>query len=144
MHWSELVEDGIVRIRCDHNPHAYVAQSALIPGEEGLFADRCFKSGDTVAVFTGKTVPFDAKIVSRYVIDLVQRSGKVRLDCEHTGAPYAHKINDARGTGRRTNCKILKSGRVVCSKTVQRGAEFLTSYGPAYWRLHGDGAQGAT
>ena len=142
MQWSEKFEGGITRVRCDGEPHAYIATSTLISGEEGLFADRTFRPGDTVSVFKGTALPSDTKVISRYVVEVVRRR-KVLLDCESSGAPYAHKINDSRNTGIRSNCRILQSGRLICTRLTQPGAEFLTSYGPAYWRLHGAAAQGA-
>ena len=104
MHWSELVEDGIIRIRCDHKPHAYVAQSALIAGEEGLFADRCFKSGDTVAVSPAKQCHSMLKLFRATL--LIWQRGESQLDCEHSGAPYAHKIGRARGRGGEQTAKF--------------------------------------
>jgi hypothetical protein len=132
--WAERVDvaAGRKHVLCNGRAHTYVANSDVIDGQQGLFADRDFKKGELIAVFDGRVV--DAA-TSAYCIQVVRPNvGKVILDCENGGLPYAHKANANINTGRPKNCKITQYGSLVACRAVPKDTEFLTAYGPGYWR----------
>lgn len=120
----------------DGAPYVAVAPSETIriPGEKGLFAMRRFRCGDTIGFYTGKTVPHGT--TGPYVFRMRSShigGGTVYIDGRRQGPPFVNMINDARGTASSNNARLAQSGRVVATRTIDRGQEILMSYGASYW-----------
>ena len=59
------------------------------------------------------------------------RAGFAVLDGSTGGPPFLQFVNDARGTGKRANCRITANGNVVTTRRVATGQELLAAYGSA-------------
>ena len=129
-------KDGRVNVTADGNAWVYVDQSSVLDdGELGLFAARTFKPKTTLGMYTGDVVTDG--LSSPYCAYICTRGGfQGIVDGRDAGPPYLQRINDARGTNQRKNCRMLQSGRIVTLKTIQPGQELFMSYGRGYWRLY--------
>ena len=152
-------------------PSAFLAEAGL--NEDGLYAMRNFRGkrsrgvtdteGDRIGSYSGEILagPFadpDSPEADREGAEAAQRGkdallwvkrtgGWFLVDGSQGGAPFLHKMNDARGP--RNNVRFLPSGAALATKRVPAAdltaaraishlapAELLVGYGPSFWRLH--------
>ena len=110
---------------------------------KGLFAVGDYAAGKSVIDYTGDLVPGggDDYGGSDYVFEL---NRQVAIDAARTNTAPGRMVNDARGTNKVSNCKFVvnhrcKTVRLVTTKPVSNGEEFLVSYGTLYWKLKNKG-----
>jgi hypothetical protein len=128
--WNHLLSVNGLRIK----------NSTILRAGRGLFAARDFPRGTEVTMYTGDNVPGNADNYdgSEYVFELSLRSA---IDAARTNTAPGRMINDATGSGKKTNnCTWLvnrrnKTVRLTATRLVKKGEEFFVSYGPNYWPL---------
>lgn len=120
-----------------------IKMSTIPNAGNGLFAARDFRAGEEVCKYTGD-ISHDPEVDhggSRYVT-CVNPSCVTTIDAARTNTHYGRFINAPRGTRRRTNCRWVNNQagqtvRIVTTKPVKKGDEFLIGYGVHYWeRVH--------
>ena len=114
-------------------------KASQLPGAgKGLYAARDFHRDEVVARYTGDLVPTaspDNFGSSAYVLEL---SEAVSIDAARTNAAEGRMINDARGSGRRSNSRFScnqrnKTAVVRATRAIKKGEEIFVAYGREYW-----------
>mgnify|MGYP000269914698 CR=1 FL=1 len=124
--WVHLAQLRGVRIKASTSPAAGKA----------LYAARDFKKGDVVARYTGDLVPTHGDHGgSAYVLEL---SEVASIDAARTDTAEGRMVNDARGSGRRNNCRFscnqaAKTAVLRATRGVRKGEELFVAYGRAFW-----------
>lgn len=149
-------------------PWVIVARSAIMAraGREGLglYAARTLDRDAYVGKYDGRVVKnfpsreaamesVEAKrLLARGHDKMITRksargSGVELVDGEDAGAPFLHRINDFRGSGRRENARLTEGGWIQITKShiprfdLNRGvdanlsSELCFDYDNEYWRL---------
>ena len=117
-----------------------VKQSVLNPpaGKTLFAAGKDFPTDTLVSKYTGD-ISMDPDVDhggSKYVVGL---SRDVTVDAARTNTAAGRMINDPKGTGLRPNTRFVIDNRnrtvkILTTRPVADGQEFLLSYGPSYWR----------
>jgi hypothetical protein len=100
----------------------------------GLFAEKDFRRGETIALYTGDWMDEDKG--GPYAL---QVSRERVIDAARTNAAPGRWANDPKGSGRRPNGLFAynprtRMARIKASRTVKKGEEVLVSYGRQYWK----------
>ena len=124
--WTHLKKEEGLRIK----------QSKVAEAGKGLFAEKEFKKGETIALYTGDWVAVDDEAGGAYAL---QVSKTKIIDAARTNAGPGRWANDPRGTGRRANAELRysaknKVGSVAAKQKIKKGDEVLVSYGRQYWK----------
>ena len=124
--WTHLKKEEGLRIK----------QSKVAEAGKGLFAEKEFKKGETIALYTGDWVAAEDGAGGAYAL---QVSKTKIIDAARTNAGPGRWANDPRGTGRRANAELRysaknKVGSVAAKQKIKKGDEVLVSYGRQYWK----------
>lgn len=128
----------------------YVAPSKALAehglgDQKGLYAGKRFSKNECIGRFHGSVVARiqSAKeandIVHESTMLVVMRAGTrepgfLVVDCADMKSPLLQFANDARGTGRRNNCRLTSHGRVIATRSIRPDEELLFAYGKTYWK----------
>lgn len=102
----------------------------------GLFAERDFEPGETIAKYTGDWLYNEDEVWGgNYVLKYNQAKS---IDAARTNTGTGRWINDARGSGKRPNARFSYDRRremalIKATKCIREGEEIYLSYGPNYW-----------
>ena len=119
----------------DGNEYVSVANSEVLPGELGVFADVDLPKGMFLGQYEGRLRTYaqwhaeTEHAWNGYGLDL--GNGKI-IDGSPPYGNWASRINAALGTGKAANVSI-SGGRVRTLKKIPAGAELLTTYGRTFW-----------
>ena len=130
--WTHLRAKQALRIK----------QSQIANAGKGLYAAKTFSKGEEVAKYTGDRIATD--MVDKRSMYVLELSRKVCLDAARTNTAPGRMLNDSRGTGKCPNCAFVidtrnKTARILTTKRVMEGDEFLVSYGAQYAGKNGIG-----
>lgn len=109
---------------------------------KGLFAARNYKEGEIVARYTGDLIPITDLVQgenhSHYQLLLSEVGQGAIIDAARTNAAEGRMVNDARGSGKRNNCRFScdqrkKTATVKAIKNIKKGEELFVNYGSDYW-----------
>jgi hypothetical protein len=141
---------------CDRYPYCWVhlkkidglvVKTSTIAGAgKGLFADKRFRPGETVATYSARRVEATSS-GGAYTLDIGPNR---HLNSDSKQNFVGRYVNDPRGTTKRANARFShsanvqqKKGRatqpVKATKVIRKGDEVLVSYGAGYWNAHGTG-----
>lgn len=121
---------------------AILAESSIPGAGMGLFADKTYHRGDIVGIYEGDVMTYDQfadnRPDNRYSV--AYEADEVSLVIDALGHPQClpRYINSTRGTSHKKNC-VLSSDQfqvrvyAEVTRTVEKGEEFFTHYGSAYW-----------
>ena len=129
--WSHLLKEDCLKI----------GRSTIPRAGKGLYAQRDFKKGETVARYTGDLVHNDERYdknryFSAYLLEL---TGAISIDAARTNTAVGRMVNDARGTNKKNNCSLschhaTRTATLKASRNIKKGEELFTAYGAAYWK----------
>lgn len=120
---------------------ARIKSSTLGAGAgKGLFAARDLKKDD-VFDYTGDYVRLGAGqnragTESAYILELTEQLG---IDAARTNTAEGRFVNDARGSGKRNNCRFsvnqhTKTAKLRVLRNIKAGEELFVAYGRGYWK----------
>jgi uncharacterized protein len=130
--WTHLIQRRGVRIK----------KSTIPQAGKGLYAARDYQKGEVVARYTGDLIPLDHDggfAGSSYVLELSQVVG---IDAARTNTAEGRMLNDARGSGMKTNTRFCcnqsaKTATIKATTGIKKGQELFVSYGRAFWSKGG-------
>ena len=102
----------------------------------GLFAERDFKKGEAVTIYTGDYLDVaEGDGGGNYVLQLTWQKA---IDAARTNSAPGRWANDPRGSNRRANAEFRLdhrngTARLVAKCRIAKGVEVLVSYGRGYW-----------
>jgi hypothetical protein len=114
-----------------------ISRSVVAGAGKGLKAGVDFVKGQSVSEYVGDWVyEGDDETNSAYIFEI---STKLGIDAARTNSAPGRMVNDARGTELHNNCRwvvdmIRKKVRIVTTRAVKKGEEFLIGYSKAYWK----------
>ena len=112
---------------------------------KGLFAAKDYKRNEVVARYTGDLIPstsgddlVDNKESSHYRLLLSEVGQGAIIDAARTNAAEGRMVNDARGSGKKNNCKfscnqVKKTAVLRAVRRIMKGEELFVNYGPSFW-----------
>ena len=129
--WTHLSQKYGVRVRQSEHAEAgkgLHASRELWPGGPGR------RKGNRVR-YTGDLIKTGDAEGSHYVLEL---SELLSIDAARTNAGEGRMVNDARGSGRRNNCRfrcdqVKKTATLEPLRHIKKGEELLVSYGREFW-----------
>jgi len=134
-----------------------VKPSTLVPGQNGLFAEKNFRTGDKICPYYGEIEEYNPEDINQpYAVLLEGRSHVVNADCYRSIGAHA---NHAARTNRITNARLAGNTAdlqrtygnnlpdiganmlrdpngnyvaIVATKNIPRGREIIVNYGANY------------